>query len=179
MLLLVETEAGPHIADVGFGGLTLTAPIRLVADVVQETPHERFRLTRAGNDWVLEAEAGATWRAMYQFGLEEAIAPDFEMANYYMSTHPHSPFVVRLVAARALPDRRLALANNALSIHHMGGPSEKREIGTASGLRTVLEHDFGLSLDGVPSLDAALLRLTGAPELTISRRDPVCSLNRA
>jgi N-hydroxyarylamine O-acetyltransferase len=159
MLMLVETPQGPHIADVGFGGLTLTGPLRLEADVVQVTPHERVRLTRAGNDFVLEAEAGQIWRQMYQFGLEEHIGPDYEVANYYMSTHPRSPFVVRLVAARPLPDRRLALADVALSVHHLGGPTEKRTIASAAELRRVLEQDFAVALPNDPRLDERLDRL--------------------
>lgn len=146
MLMKVETPDGPHIADVGFGGLTLTGPLRLEADVIQQTPHERVRLSRAGADWVLEAETGDTWRAMYQFGLEEHIAPDYEVANYYMSTHPRSPFVVRLVAARALPGRRLALANNQMSVHHVNGPTEKRTIESVAGLERVLIEAFGIAL---------------------------------
>ena len=150
MLMMVETPHGPDIADVGFGGLTLTAPVRLEADVIQQTPHERVRLTRTGTDWVLEAEtltkAGATWRQMYQFGLEEHIAPDYEVANFYMSTHPRSPFVARLIAARPFPGGRLALADTALSIHHTGGETVKRVIADAVELAGVLAEDFGIAL---------------------------------
>lgn len=39
-LLLVELEGEKWIADVGFGGQTLTAPIRLMPDIMQTTPHE-------------------------------------------------------------------------------------------------------------------------------------------
>lgn len=156
MLMKVETPDGPHIADVGFGGLTLTGPLLLEADVIQQTPHERVRLKRDGGDWVLEAETGDTWRAMYQFGLEEHIAPDYEVANYYMSTHPRSPFVVRLVAARPLPGRRLALADNQMSVHHVNGPTEKRTIGNADELERVLREDFGLALPDDPRLTAKL-----------------------
>src|SRR6202012_1704164 len=44
MLLLVTIEGEPWIADVGFGGLTLSAPLRLEPGLVQSTPHEAFRL---------------------------------------------------------------------------------------------------------------------------------------
>lgn len=154
MLMKVETPEGPHVADVGFGGLTLTGPLRLEADVIQQTPHERVRLSRAGADWVLQVETGDTWRAMYQFGLEEHIAPDYEVANYYMSTHPRSPFVVRLVAARPLPGRRLALANNQMSVHHVNGPTEKRTIECVDELERVLVEDFGIALPDDPRLAA-------------------------
>ncbi len=159
MLMRVETPHGPHIADVGFGGLTLTGAIRLEAGIIQQTPHEAIRLMRAGDDYVLEADAGGVWRQMYQFGLEEHIGPDYEVANYYMATHPRSPFVVRLVAARPLPDRRLALANTALSIHHLGGRTEKCVIGSAAELRRVLEQDFGVALPDDPRLAERLERI--------------------
>jgi N-hydroxyarylamine O-acetyltransferase len=170
MLMKVETPDGPCIADVGFGGLTLTAPLRLEDGIIQTTPHERVRLKRvaptaspavvtAPETWILEAEAGEQWRAMYQFGLEEHIAPDYDVANFYMSRHPRSPFVVRLVAARPLPGRRLALAGTGMSIHHTGGPSEKRTIKSADELRRVLTEDFAIGLPDDPGLDARLAAL--------------------
>lgn len=170
MLMKVETPDGPCIADVGFGGLTLTAPLRLEDGIIQMTPHERVRLKRvaagslqslgfAPESWILEAEAGEQWRAMYQFGLEEHIAPDYEVANYYMSRHPRSPFVVRLVAARPLPGRRLALANASMSIHHTGGRSERRVLTSVSELYQVLTEDFGIVLPDAPGLEGRLAAL--------------------
>jgi N-hydroxyarylamine O-acetyltransferase len=38
MVLRVDLPEGPHIADTGFGLLTLTAPLRLQADVVESRP---------------------------------------------------------------------------------------------------------------------------------------------
>lgn len=37
-----------YLADVGFGVLTLTGPLRLDPDVEQVTPHEPFRRIRSG-----------------------------------------------------------------------------------------------------------------------------------
>ena len=53
-LLLVELNGERWIADVGFGGQTLTAPIRLLANEEQGTPHGMYRLLSEGNDWVLQ-----------------------------------------------------------------------------------------------------------------------------
>src|SRR5690606_12496335 len=44
MLLAVDISGATYIADVGFGGMTLTAPLKLKADSEQSTPHETFRL---------------------------------------------------------------------------------------------------------------------------------------
>lgn len=161
MLMLIEAPEGRYIADVGFGGLTLTAPMQLVAGIEQQTPHERVRLSRAGDDYVLEVRAGDVWRQMYQFGLEEHIGPDYEVANYYMSTHPRSPFVARLVAARPLPDRRLALADRSYTIYRRSGEIEKRELASPAEIRSVLETDFELQLVPDPALETKLAGLFG------------------
>ena len=44
MLLLVDLDGLPYIADVGFGGNVLTAPLRLEPHIAQATPHESHRL---------------------------------------------------------------------------------------------------------------------------------------
>ncbi len=46
MLVLVALKDGDYLCDVGFGGLTPTAPLRLDANVEQSTPHETFRVLR-------------------------------------------------------------------------------------------------------------------------------------
>lgn len=159
MLMLIDTPEGKHIADVGFGGLTLTAPMRLETGVEQLTPHEQVRLTDAEGDFVLEVKAGDTWRRMYQFGLEEHIGPDYEMANYYMSTHPHSPFVARLVAARPMADRRLALADRSYTIYRRAGEIEKRELASPAEIKSVLATDLGIALPNDPAFEAKLAGL--------------------
>ncbi len=47
MLLRIRLDEVDYIADVGFGAMTLTGPLRLVTDLEQSTPHETFRLVRA------------------------------------------------------------------------------------------------------------------------------------
>src|SRR5574337_1757624 len=52
MLLRVEVDGRPWLADVGFGGNTPTGPLEFVPDVEQATPHEPFRLIRRSeSDW--------------------------------------------------------------------------------------------------------------------------------
>ncbi len=65
MLLQVDIDDEIWIADVGFGGMTLTAPLRLVEQVPQTTPHEPFRLTRLFGDYALQAEVRGAWRTLY------------------------------------------------------------------------------------------------------------------
>ena len=50
MLLLVDLEGRTYLADVGFGGVTLTAPLVLETGREQATPHEPFRLDSIGDE---------------------------------------------------------------------------------------------------------------------------------
>jgi N-hydroxyarylamine O-acetyltransferase len=139
MLLRVEIDGQSYLADTGFGGLTLTAPLLLSTGSAQETPHEPFRIVDADGDLILQAELGEDWRSLYRFDLQPAYEVDYAVANHYVSTHPTSHFLSSIIAARALPDRRYALRNARLSTHHIGGRSEQREIATATELADLLE----------------------------------------
>jgi N-hydroxyarylamine O-acetyltransferase len=158
MLLHLDLEEGPHLADVGFGGMTLTGPLRLVADIEQETPHEPFRLLAEGPQFIMQAKVREGWRPLYQFDLQEQVVADYEVTNWYLANHPESRFVRNLVAARPTPDRRFALLNNELAVHHLGGPSERRVLESVAALRDVLENALQIELPNVPHLDAALQR---------------------
>lgn len=162
MLLRVDLNERPYIADVGFGGQTLTGPLRLDPDTEQATPHEPFRLLRAGEEFVMQAKIGGTWKPLYRFDLQEQYLPDYEVSNWRLSNHPDSHFVKGLIAARPAPDRRYALRNNELTAHYMNGNTERRVLRSAAELRETLEGVFGLTLPEAPELDAALARLTRA-----------------
>ncbi len=85
MLLRIDLDGKPYVADVGFGVLTLGAPLWLEPDIDQATPHEPFRLIRAGQDFVMQAKLGETWKALYRFDLQEQLLPDYEVTNWYPS----------------------------------------------------------------------------------------------
>ena len=84
------------------------------------------------------------WRTLYSFDFSEHFQVDYEITNYFLSTHPSSHFTTTLVLARALPDRRLACRNDRLSIHHLGGGTEQRTLSTAGELADVVETLFGV-----------------------------------
>jgi N-hydroxyarylamine O-acetyltransferase len=160
MLLKIDAlEGGPHIADVGFGGLTLTGPLRLVTGVAQPTPHETFRLTGGEGNFVLEARLHETWRPVYSFDLQPQLQVDYEVSHWFLANHPQSPFANRLMVARATADRRYALLNNKLSIHHLGGDSEQLTCASAGELRHTLEDTFGIRLPEDPGLEGLLARV--------------------
>ena len=156
MVLHIELEGRSWIADVGFGGLTLTAPLLLQPGLEQQTPHEVFRIAGAQDDFRLQANIGGSWRTLYRFDLQEAYEVDYRVASHFLSTHPSSHFLSTLVAARALPDKRYALRNNRLSVHHAGGRSEQREIATATELADMLEKQLAIIIPNRAAFEAKL-----------------------
>ena len=163
MLLRIDLEDGPYIADVGFGGATATGPLRLVPDIEQSTPHEPFRLIRTDDEFRKQVWLRDHWKTLYRFNLQPQLPPDYEIANWYVSTYPPSHFINDLVAARATADRRFALLNGQLSIHHLRGVSEQRVLSSVDEVRTVLEETFELTLPEAPDLNEALARALARP----------------
>jgi N-hydroxyarylamine O-acetyltransferase len=85
---LLRVDIGDHayVVDVGFGGQTLTGPLRLEPDLEQATPHELFRLIGAGEGYKMQCRIGAAWKTLYRFDLQEQFQPDYEVFNHYVST---------------------------------------------------------------------------------------------
>lgn len=166
MLLAVRLDGEDWIADVGFGGLTLTAPLRLQPGVAQPTPHEPARLLSDGDGYRLEVQLADDWQPVYRFDLQTQELPDYEVTHWYLCHHPGSRFVNGLMAARPLPGLRHALLDNQLTTHRPGQPAQRRALASAAELRDVLADLFGLTLpaqatDDGAALNAALQRLVG------------------
>jgi N-hydroxyarylamine O-acetyltransferase len=163
MLLRVDIEGVPYIADVGFGGNTMTGPLRLDDTAEQATPHGPFRLVAAGNGHRAEARLRDSWAPLYVFAPEPQHPLDLEIGNWFTSTHPQSRFKSGLIAARVVPDGRFALNDRDLAFHRLNAPSERRVLQTESELRDALSGLFGLTLPDDPGLGAALTKtLVGA-----------------
>lgn len=163
MLLRVDLDSGAYVADVGFGGQTLTGPLRLEPDVVQTTPHEPFRLLRTKDGFRMQSEIDGTWKSLYRFDQQEQFQPDYEVSNYYLSNYPGSHFLHSLAVSRPEVDCRYSLHNNQFAIHHLKGPTERRLLTRAAELRQTLEGTFGLRLPGGPEIDRVLERFASAP----------------
>ncbi|MEX0956511.1 MAG: arylamine N-acetyltransferase [Rhizobiaceae bacterium] len=156
MLLRVEIDGRTWIADVGFGGLTQTAPLLLEPNTVQHTPHENFRLVSREGYFHSQAEAGGEWRTLYRFDMADHYEGDYAVSSYYLSTSPASHFVTSLIAARALPGRRYALSGNRFTVHHLDGKTERRELSTAAELADLFEMEFGITIPDRPAFADAL-----------------------
>jgi N-hydroxyarylamine O-acetyltransferase len=156
MLLGLRLGAERYIADVGFGGLTLSGPLLLEPDVEQTTPHETFRLRQDGDAYTVEARLGDQWRPLYRFDLQPQQPVDFEVLSHYVSTHPASHFRTTLMAAKRTSDGRYALSNNRLQIFLGETLAERRVFADAKELRVGLERFFSIDVPHGPAADAAL-----------------------
>ncbi len=146
MLLLVELENAFWIADAGFGGTTLSAPIRLLPDSIQSTPHGDYQLQSLGEEWLLRRRRGDQWLSLYRFDLVTQYSSDYLMANHFVYSWPHSHFRHHLLAARYLPDGgQLALENQRFS-RYAAGKGERQTLDDFRALYRLLHEEFHLGL---------------------------------
>jgi N-hydroxyarylamine O-acetyltransferase len=147
MTLQLSLPEGLFLADVGFGGLVLTDPLRLDSHDAQATAHERFRLTPLeGGVLELQAELGQAWRALYRFDRTPYLATDYEPLNWFSGSHPSSPFISSLMAARTSPQGRLTLSDTRFTVRRRDQPPVERTLASMQELKSVLTRDFGLTL---------------------------------
>ena len=155
-----------YLVDVGFGGQTLTSPIRLVLDEIQQTRHEPYRLRSYGNcpadGYVLETLIRDTWRPLYTFTDQPRPRIDLEVGSWYVSTHPASTFVVGLSASLVTPEARWNLRGRNLSVHHLNGRSERTRLDNAAQVLDVLMNQFGIDVGGIGDVHARISEVLDA-----------------
>jgi N-hydroxyarylamine O-acetyltransferase len=147
MVLQVNLPEGLYLADVGFGNLAPTAPLKLTADLEQDTPHEVMRFTRMGDELTLQSKLGDQWEHIYRVVLLPRIDAEYEICNWFTASHPDSPHRANLIAARPGPGRtRITLFNARLNVRHANGEVERRTLADRDEYRDVLADTFGLVL---------------------------------
>ena len=163
IVLTVDVAGVPYLCDVGFGGLTATAPLRLRSGTEQETPLDRYRLTQVDGGWLVEVEIDGAWLQLYDFTLAELSEERIVELNDIADSSEF--FTTELLAARIEKTRRLALGNTRLNIHTPGQPSESRQLTSVAELREVLSGTMGIALPADERLEAALQKIIdqGAP----------------
>jgi N-hydroxyarylamine O-acetyltransferase len=158
----VTIDGERYIADVGFGGLTLTAPLRLVPGIDQATPHEHHRIVERDGIYSLDANLTGEWETLYTFELNEAQLADYEVSNWYLCNFPQSHFVTSVVVARSVPGVRHTLRNNRYSVRPMSGDTERRFLMSVKEFLDVLEGPFGIRVPRSAKLEEKLGRLVEA-----------------
>jgi N-hydroxyarylamine O-acetyltransferase len=143
MVLLARVDGSDWLLDVGFGAGGPLEPVALSAE-----PQDQFgwtyRVVREEQTHVLQFRGAEGWEDLYAFVPEPRVAVDFEVANWYTSTHPESLFVRTLTAQRATPEARHVLRGLTYT---RSTPSRgtSREI-TRDELVPFLADTFGIDL---------------------------------
>lgn len=156
MLLQVDIQGEKYLADVGFGGLTLTTPIKFQTDIEQSTTHELFRIGKIGEDLKMQANVAGEWKTLYRFDLQEQHPVDYDVANYYLYANPSSIFRNNLIAGLPFEKGRYALSNNQFTTHYLGKDSVKKTLSTVSEVRDVLTDIFKIKLPAHTELNSRI-----------------------
>lgn len=155
LAVAVPGTEGRFLVDVGFGGQTLSSPIRLQAGPVQQTRHEPYRLIEHPEGLQLQAQVRGEWQPLYQFSQRAQPLVDLSIGSWYSSTYPHAVFVVGLSAALVTDDARWNLRGRNLAIHS-GGDTEKIRLSSAADVVDQLVNRFGIDVSGLGDVEARI-----------------------
>lgn len=158
LLLLIKIDDEEWLADVGFGGNTLTAPLRLAERGEQPTPHEPVRLIERDGFLTIQPKIKDEWHDLVAFGLERQNFAELEMGNWFTSTHPRSRFRNQLFLARSDAGVRYGLLDNVLTTHKLNGSTDRRTLASAAELRDAIVDVFRVRLPNDPNLNPTLAR---------------------
>ena len=146
MLLLVRADGGDWLADVGFGGEGLLLPVPFGSGEPSRQFEWTYRVVQHGGGWQLQSLRDGAWLDLYAFTREPQEIADYEMANYYVSTHPSSRFVQTLTVQLPGVEVRHVLRDREL-MQDRGSTTTMRTITSDEELLTVLAQTFGLHLE--------------------------------
>jgi N-hydroxyarylamine O-acetyltransferase len=145
MVLRVDFGRESWLADVGFGGEGLLRPIRLREGEVARQSFWTYRIARDRGGWVLQLLRGDRPFDLYSFTEEPQEPVDYEVANWYTSTHPDSHFLRTLTAQRSTAAERMILRNRELIVDR-GGPPQVEQLTGNEQVMKVLRERFGIEL---------------------------------
>jgi N-hydroxyarylamine O-acetyltransferase len=143
MLLAVQADGRRWLADVGFGGDALLHPVPWLPGETAEQFGWKYRMMVEAPGYLLQTWRAEGWVDLYSFTMEEQYPVDYEVANYWTSTHPNSFFRKKLLVHMPGPDMWVTLVNRRLIERRPEGSSEALLPDDAAILETLAER-FGL-----------------------------------
>lgn len=120
MLLRVDVDGRPWIADAGFGGEGPLEPLPLEDGARVTQDGIDFALHRDADHWILTMHRGGESEELYEFSGAPHTAGDVEMANWYTSTHPQSIFRNTLTIQRVTAAERIILRPRVVTRYRNG-----------------------------------------------------------
>lgn len=146
-LALIRIDRREWVADVGFGGDNLRAPIPLDLDSPVTMEGRTVRFTNGGDFGIMyQALSEGEWRNLYSFDLGPVFPADIAYGNHYASTSPDTFFTYTRVAARPIPGGSITLLDRTLKISARGREETQTLPDSPAYLDAVKLH-FGIELD--------------------------------
>jgi N-hydroxyarylamine O-acetyltransferase len=97
LVLMVSSEGARWHADVGFGRGTPFHPLPFGPGGEHEQLGWRYRIVEDGPELVLQSFEAGQWLDLYAFPAQPVPPIDVETINWWVCTHPRSPFVTGLL----------------------------------------------------------------------------------
>ncbi|HXG18613.1 MAG TPA: arylamine N-acetyltransferase [Methylomirabilota bacterium] len=146
-LILVALQGREWIADVGFGGPGLRAPIPFELNHPTTHDGQTFRLVEMPPFGImLQTLLEGQWQNLYSFDFGHVVPADIAYGNHFTSTHPSSFFTFARVAALPHPNGRVSLFNRTLrSI--IAGKEKVQELEEGQPYLDALKTHFGIELN--------------------------------
>jgi N-hydroxyarylamine O-acetyltransferase len=154
MALRVRIAGVDYLADVGFGGLAPTTPVRLDDESLTVDRVGAYRVVAVDDDKLLQLVDGDESIDCYRIVASRPEHRDHELGNWFVATHPGSMLGRNLLAAIATPEGRLTLFNRKLTLRTPSG-TEEHTLRSRAEFARVLASDFALALDDA-DLDAVM-----------------------
>ena len=149
----------PVLADAGFAGFRIDGSVPIAKDFAPSSGGG-FRLVPIGELQLrLETTYGGGWVPLYSFEPIRSYPDDHEASNWFLCTHPESFFRTTLLAARGTDDRRITLDSHHLTIRHLRGDVERRQMTTVDQFVDALRRELRIDTDDVPALHDSLGRI--------------------
>lgn len=146
MAMRVTLDGEAWLVDVGLGACVPTAPLLLGVSVPQVTPHDTFRVRERHGRYLTELERDGVWKPVHEVDIVPVEDIDYEVMNFYASTHPESRFAKVLMVARSAPHARFTLLNNRLTIRLRSGEEEVHHL-SVGDVEQTLTDIFGIAVD--------------------------------
>jgi N-hydroxyarylamine O-acetyltransferase len=143
MTLVVPLGGSDWLVDVGFGAEGIAEPLRIGGPPADQDGWT-YRTAATPRGFVLQRAREDGWEDLYECFVDEVYDVDYEVGNWYTSTHPDSSFVRTLTAQRMLGPSRHIVRNLTYTVGRNGG--WRTEMIERAALVPLLRGVFGLDV---------------------------------
>src|SRR5580692_8643406 len=103
-------------------------------------PTRSCRLWRWAMSW-FQSKLGNSWEHICRLVFLPRVDAEYKICNWFTATHPQSPHLNNLIAARPGPNRtRLTLFNSRFNVRFPSGEVDRRTLGGRDEFGEVLKN---------------------------------------